>query len=160
MREKQLCRHRSECRRRGGGAPGARADFPLQPRVQTMAMQVVPCSHGGSHTGAGGCAPKEAVTPWRACAGAGSWQDLWPCGELPTQEQVFWQDPHWSSPFLKDCTPWKGPMVDRFMENCLLCRGPHAGAGAEREEEGASATTHDELATAPIPRPPALLGRR
>jgi len=26
-------------------------------------------------------APKEAVTPWGAHTGAGSWQHLWPCGE-------------------------------------------------------------------------------
>jgi len=24
---------------------------------------------------------KEAVTIWKACTGAGSWQDLWTCGE-------------------------------------------------------------------------------
>ena len=35
--------------------------------------------------------PKEAVTPWEACAGAGFWQDLQICGKEPT-EQVVWQD--------------------------------------------------------------------
>ena len=43
------------------------ADLHLQPMEET-------------HAGAGGCL-KEAVTPWEAHAGAGSWQDLWPCGE-------------------------------------------------------------------------------
>ncbi|GAB0209448.1 ubiquitin-conjugating enzyme E2 R2-like [Grus japonensis] len=33
---------------------------------------------------------KEAVTPWEAHAGAGSWQDLW--REEPMLEQVCWQD--------------------------------------------------------------------
>ena len=58
-------------------------------------------------------------------------------------------DPHWSSLFLKDCTPWKGPMLEQFVKNsspweglmlekfvkdCLLWEGPHAGAGEECEE--------------------------
>ena len=56
-------------------------------------------------------------------------------------------DPHWSSLFLKDCTLWKGPMLEQlmkncslweesenFMEDCLLWEGPHAGAGEECEE--------------------------
>jgi len=34
-----------------------------------------PAAHKGPHARAGGC-PKEAVTPCRACAGAGSWQGL------------------------------------------------------------------------------------
>ncbi|KAK4810959.1 hypothetical protein QYF61_013367 [Mycteria americana] len=106
-----------------------------------------PAAHGGPHVRAGGCALKEAVTPWRAHAGAGSWQDLWPL-----------QDPCWSSPFLKDCTPWKGPMLEQFVKNCspwegptlenfvedcLLWVGPHAGGGEECEEEGAAETTCD-----------------
>jgi len=62
-------------------------------------------------------------------------------------------DPRWSSLFLKDCSPWVGPtlgqfmessslwevlptvlMLEKFVENCLPSEGPHAGAGAEREE--------------------------
>jgi len=51
------------------------------------------------------------------------------CGEEPTQEQVFWQepwpmgDPQWSSPFLKDCTLLKVPMLEQFMKNCILLGG-------------------------------------
>jgi len=48
-----------------------------------------PAAHGGHHARAGGCL-KEAMTPWKARAGAGSWQDLW--REEPTLEQVCWQD--------------------------------------------------------------------
>ncbi|KAK4823683.1 hypothetical protein QYF61_005654 [Mycteria americana] len=63
-------------------------------------------------------------------------------------------DPRWSSLFLKDCTPWKGPtlehfvkncslweglMLEKFVENCLLWEGPHAGAGEESEEGSNSA---------------------
>jgi len=70
-------------------------------------------------------------------------------------------DPFWSSLFLKDCTPWKGPMLGQFTENCLSWEGPHAEAGEEREEEGAAETTWDELTSTPIPHPPApLAGRR
>ena len=58
-------------------------------------------------------------------------------------------DPRWSSLFLKDCTPWKGPTLEqfvkncsvwegltleKFMEDCLLWEGPHAGAWEECEE--------------------------
>jgi len=58
-------------------------------------------------------------------------------------------DPRWSSLFLKDCTPWKGPtlgwfvkhcslweglMLEKFVENCFLWEGPHTGAGEECEE--------------------------
>ena len=57
-----------------GGAAGAGAEIPLQPVVKTHGEagcalqpwrltleQISTCSHGGPHTGAGGC-PKEAVT--------------------------------------------------------------------------------------------------
>jgi len=44
------------------------------------------------------------------------------------------------------------------VENCLLCEGPHTGAGEESEEERVAETTYDELTTSPIPCPPALLG--
>jgi len=59
-------------------------------------------------------------------------------------------DPHWSSLFLKDRIPWKGPTLGqlvkncspwegltlkKFLENCLPWVGPHTGAGEECEEE-------------------------
>ncbi|TRZ13652.1 hypothetical protein HGM15179_013468 [Zosterops borbonicus] len=52
--------------------------------------------------------------------------------------------PCWSRLFLKDCTPWKGPMLEQFMKNCnlwerlmlekfvedwLLWEGPHTEDG-------------------------------
>ena len=95
--------------------------------------------------------PKEAVTLWEACAGAGSWQDLWTRGERSPHWSRFAGracdpagDPRWSSLFLKDCTPWKGPTLEQFVKNCspwegltlekfvedcLPWEGPHAGAG-------------------------------
>ena len=52
-----------------------------------------------------------------------------PWREEPTLEQVYWQglwprgDPRWSSLFLKDCTPWKGPTLGQFMKSCSLWEG-------------------------------------
>ncbi|GAB0209805.1 hypothetical protein GRJ2_003446200 [Grus japonensis] len=99
---------------------------------------------------------KEAVTPWEAHAGVSSWQDLWTHGEsIPRRSRFAGRtcdpvgDPHWSSLFLKVCTPWKGPTLEQFMKNCSLWEGltlekfvkdclpwerPHAGAGEECEE--------------------------
>ncbi|KAK4828086.1 hypothetical protein QYF61_023146 [Mycteria americana] len=52
--------------------------------------------HPAAHEAAGGYALKEAAAHG----------ELWPRGQKPTQEQIFWQDPmggpHWSSLFLKD----------------------------------------------------------
>jgi len=57
--------------------------------------------------------------------------------------------PHWSSLFLKDCSPSEAPTLGQFVESCIpweeltleqftedwiLREGPHAGAGAECEE--------------------------
>jgi len=70
-------------------------------------------------------------------------------------------DPHWSSLFVKDCTLWKGLMLEQSMEDCPPWEGPHAGAGEEREKEEVAETTCDELTAASIPCPPAQLrGRR
>jgi len=109
----------------------------------------------GPHAGAGGCL-KEAVTLWGPHAGAGSWQGLWTHGERSPRQSRFsgracdpMGDPHWSSLFLKDCTPckgltqgqfvkncslWEGLMLEKFVENCLPLEEPHAGARAECEE--------------------------
>ena len=48
------------------------------------------------------------MTPWRACTGTGSWQDLWPCGK----------------PVLEESVP----------EGLHPVEGTHAAAGAEGEE--------------------------
>ncbi|GAB0209021.1 epimerase family protein SDR39U1 [Grus japonensis] len=75
----------------GGGAPGTRAEIPLQSVVKTMVRQAVPLQsmevNGGAdiHLQPVGdpmpeqvdMCPMEAATPWEARAGAGSWQDLW-----------------------------------------------------------------------------------
>jgi len=67
------------------------------------------------------------VTPWKAHAGAGFWQDLWPYGERSSRQSRFAgracdpvEDPRWSSLFLKDCDRCEGPMLEQFVEDCLL----------------------------------------
>ncbi|GAB0175994.1 mitochondrial enolase superfamily member 1 [Grus japonensis] len=57
-----------------------RQAVPLQPmevnseQISTCSLWRTPCWSRWRHL-------KEAVTLWEACAGAGSWQDLWPPGE-------------------------------------------------------------------------------
>ena len=91
-----------------------------------------------------------------AHAGPGSWQDLWPMerslcrSRFSVRTCALLGDPHWSSLFLKDCTLWKGPILDQYLKNCSLWEGlmleqfvkdcipwerPRAGAGQECEEE-------------------------
>jgi len=71
------------------------------------------------------------VTPWKACAGAGSWQDLWPHGERSPCWSRFADracdpvgDPRWSSLFLKDSTLWEGPTLGQFVKRCSAWEGP------------------------------------
>ncbi|XP_051659832.1 DENN domain-containing protein 2B isoform X5 [Manacus candei] len=89
-----------------------------------------PAAHGGPHARAGGC-PKETVTPWEAYAGAGSWKDLWTCGERSPLWSRFavrtWDlggNARWSRLFLKNCTLWKGPTLEQLMKNCNLGKEP------------------------------------
>ncbi|GAB0204295.1 EH domain-containing protein 4 [Grus japonensis] len=110
----------------GGGAPGAGVEIPLQPMEVEEHGEAVcslaahggpwwsrdsPAARGEPHAGAGGCALKEAVTPWEARAGVAYRQDLWPHGERTPRWSRFagkacdpMGDPLWSSLFLKDCT--------------------------------------------------------
>jgi len=144
----------------------------LQPMKQTMVRQAVPAAmeaHGGAdpHLQPGEDPKPDQGVPEGGCDPVGS----------PTLEQAPGKtcdpvgDPWWSSLFLKDGTPWKGPTLGQFVQNCspwegptlkksvedgLPWEGPHTGPGEECEEEGA-AETCDELTTTPIPRPPVPL---
>jgi len=60
--------------------------------------------------------------------------------------------------FMKNCLLRVGPTLKRLVKDCLLWEGPHAGAGDEREEEGAAGTKCYEPITTPIPCPPVMLG--
>ncbi|GAB0175689.1 EH domain-containing protein 4 [Grus japonensis] len=130
-----------------------RQAVPLQPMEDDGGAEIPPAAQGGPHAGAGGC-PKEAVAPWEARAGAGSWQDLWPheerspcwsrfagrtCDPMgdPTLEQSVPEGLHpmeGTHPHWKNCSPWEGLMLEKLMEDCLPWEGPQAGAGAECEE--------------------------
>ncbi|KAM6188280.1 uncharacterized protein WM294_016059 isoform 1-T3 [Sarcoramphus papa] len=134
-----------------GGAPDTGTEIPLQPMVKTIVRQAVPlqpmevnggadihpAAHGGPHDGAGGCALKEAVTQWRAHAGAGSWQELQPCGEEPTQEQIFRQD----LIFWQDLCPCGEPTLEQSIPEGL-CPVKRTHAGAVREEVQPVGRTH------------------
>ncbi|GAB0184620.1 hypothetical protein GRJ2_000927300 [Grus japonensis] len=90
----------------GGGAPGARAEIPLQPMEKTMVRQTVPLQpmevNGGAdihlqpvenptleqvETPEGGCDPMGSPHWSKLLAGP---VDLW--RKEPTPEQVCWQD--------------------------------------------------------------------
>ena len=128
---------------------------PCSPWRSTV-EQMSTCSlWKGPHARTGGC-PKEAVTPWGARAGAGSWQDLRTRGERSPCRSRFagrtcdpMGGPRWSSLFLKDCTLWEGSILEQLVKNCsawegltlenflqnrLSQVGPHTGAGEECEE--------------------------
>jgi len=139
----------------------------------------------GPHAGAGGFL-KEAVTLWRARAGADFCQDLRTRGErTPGQSRFAGRacdpvgDPRWSSLFLKDCTLREGLMLGQFVKSCSLWEGLSCWRSLWRtvscerdlmleqgqrvrspipEEEGGTETTCDELTPTPIPRPSAPLG--
>ena len=105
MRE-QPCRHQGQCRRRGGGAPGAGAEIPLQPLEKTMVRQAVLLQpmevHGGAEIPLQPMEdprPEQVETPEGGCDPVGSphWSRLLagpvaPWREEPTAEQVCWQD--------------------------------------------------------------------
>lgn len=67
--------------------------------------------------------PKEAVILWEAHAGADSWKDLWTHGKRSSCWSKFSgkacdpaRDPCWTSLFLRDYTPWKGPTLEQLIE--------------------------------------------
>ena len=61
--------------------------------------------------------------------------------------------------FLKQLWPVQSPCGSRFiLEDCVPWEGPHAGAGEQREEDGAAERSCYGLSAAPIPHLPAPLG--
>lgn len=114
-----------------------------------------PAACGGSHTGAG---PKESVALWKACSRAGSWQDLWPHGDRSPHWRTFVGrtcDPTavmcWSSTFLKDCTPQKGPPLQQFMKNCSPWEGLTTFcSGVLSPVEGAPQWSRERVSSPPL----------
>ena len=166
-----------------GGAPGAEAEIPLQPVRKTMVRQDVPLQPTWKSTvdqistcclwktqcqrkwmcPEGGCGPMESPCWSKLLLGpVALWRERSPCWNRSSGRTCGpVGHPGWSSPFLKDCNPWEGLTLEKFMEDCLLWEWPHTGAGEEREEEGAAERMCDEPTTTPIPHPPVpLRGRR
>ncbi|KAK4821782.1 hypothetical protein QYF61_002198 [Mycteria americana] len=78
---------------------------------------------------------------------------------LCLKDRTLWKGPMLEQ-FVKNCSPWEGLTLEKFLKDCLLSVEPHAGAGEEREEEGAAESTCDELTTTPISSPPVPLEER
>ena len=82
------------------------------------------------------------MTPWEACAGAGSWQDLRTCG--PVERGAHAEagllaglvTPRGTTleQFVKNCSLQEGLTLEKLVEDCLSWEAPHAGAGEECEE--------------------------
>jgi len=87
-----------------------------------MVEEAVPLQPMEVHSGAGGC-PKEAVTQWGVHAGAGSWKDLWTCGERSPRCSRFAGRACDSvgggtlEQFMKNCNSWEGLVLEQFMED-------------------------------------------
>lgn len=129
MQEEQPCRPPNQKQGRGGGAPSAKGEIPLQPKDKIMSNQfvtlklmedqseadILTAGHEEPHAEAGGHILMEAA----ACEELS--QEKVPgrvvtCGEQPIQDQMFWQlwpkgDPCWRSLFPKDCALWKGLLL-------------------------------------------------
>jgi len=106
----------------GGSAPGAGAETLLQPMVKTMVRQAAPLQameiHGGADIHPAACGGLHA--------GAGSWQELQPIERSPCSSRFSGGTcdpvgkPCWRNLFLKDCTAWTGPTLEKFVQDCLL----------------------------------------
>ncbi|KAK4830527.1 hypothetical protein QYF61_011506 [Mycteria americana] len=95
----------------GGGASGTRAEIPLQPVVKTMVRQGVALQPMEVHGRADiHLQPVEDPMPEQVDVPEGGCDHMESLG--------------WSSLFLKDCTPWKGPTLEQFVKNCSLWEGP------------------------------------
>jgi len=127
--------------------------------------------------------PEQVDMPCRTLAESLCRSRLWAGtvahGEEPTQSGFAGRTcdtsghPHWSSWFLRDCTPWKGPTLEQFLKDCIPWEGPtlkqfvedcspqegpHTGAGTSMRRRAAE-MKHYELTATPFPHCPALLGR-
>lgn len=88
------------------------------------------------------------------------------------------RDPGCSNLLLKDCTPWKGSMLEQFVKSCVpgkdscwRCLWRTVSCGMDptveqgkseknplSEEEGKVEKIYNELTTTPIPYLPVLVG--
>jgi len=116
---------------------------PLLPMEVCDGADACPAARRGPHATEGGCAlkrwmcPERSCSPWRGHAGAGSCQVLWPVERSPGRSRSSGRTcdpmggPCWSSPFLKDCTPWKAPVLGAFLQELQPVGRTHVGALCE-----------------------------
>ncbi|KAF4799550.1 hypothetical protein TURU_053884 [Turdus rufiventris] len=109
-----------------GGAPGARAEIPLQTVVMTMVKQLCPCSpwdpwgiQRSTHRPWGSMGDAEIhPQPVDAHAGAGGCLE-----EAVIQWETQWRErgsllPGWSSLSLEACTPGRVTTLQQFWQDC------------------------------------------
>lgn len=135
------CERNSIAHTKVRGEDSTRTEILLRPMEKTTVKPVVflqPISP--SVRAISTLRPMQDTTPTQVDV---PWSKLQPieipcCSELLTeaatrkqehmQERVFWQKlAHGSSLFLKDCTPWKGPMLEQLTKNCNPLEKTHIG---------------------------------
>jgi len=140
----------------GGDALDAGAEISLQLMVKNIVTGCIPAAHvgtrwsryppaahGGPHTRAWGHALKEATAPGEPMQKQVFGQDLQPC-EGPTLEHSFpeglytMERTHAAALFSRITAHENDPVLQQFVKDCIPREGPHAGAGEQREEEGAA----------------------
>ncbi|KAK4810792.1 hypothetical protein QYF61_008764 [Mycteria americana] len=103
---------------------------PLQPMEVYGGADIHPAARGGPHAGAGGYALKEAAARGEPTQEQAPSRNCGPVERSPRRSRFSGRtcdpmgDPRWSSLLLKDCTPWKGPMLEQFLKNCSPWEGP------------------------------------
>ncbi|PKU39849.1 rna-directed dna polymerase from mobile element jockey-like [Limosa lapponica baueri] len=146
----------------GGGTPRARAKIPLQPVVKTVVRQAVPLQPVEVHGGADihlqpmknptleqvddqrrlrpHGKPMLEQASGRTCGplerGAHAGVGLLAVLVTPWRSSLFLKDcTQWKGPmleqFMKNCNPWEGPILEKFVKDCLPWVGLHTGAGEE-----------------------------
>ncbi|RMC13438.1 hypothetical protein DUI87_10976 [Hirundo rustica rustica] len=116
---------------------GLRGKVTLQAMIETVVRQLAPSSPWSP--------TMEQIStcrPWRipGCDPTGNlchsrvWQDLWTQEEKSPHEQFDGRICDlWETHAVKNCSPWKGLMLEKFMEDCLPWEGIHTGMGKEYE---------------------------
>lgn len=111
----------------------------------------------GEDQEAEGC-PEEGVAPWRACAGAGFLAELVASWRTHAGAIYSWRtapygrDPCWSS-LCKNGSLWKGPMLEKIMEECVPWERHCVGVWEENQKKEVMETMWNGQMAAPIPWP-------
>lgn len=82
-----------------------------QPMEEAMVEPRSTAALGGPHTAAGGWCPKWNCGPWRAHAGAVSWQELWPVERKPHRSR-FILTAHGKDPVCEGLSCGRDPTLD------------------------------------------------